>query len=466
MRILFSEYTFDKWFNTGIAALSAHLKKHGHEVHLLRHVDGLGDVDYESQLKALKPDLLGFSTMSFQWGMTQNMASIAKRVLPDVPVLVGGYHATFHTQEVISSPYVDFACVGEGEEPLLDLVQILDGTKKDLDITKIPSIWTKKDGKVCSNAVRPPVANLDDLPFWDRDLFDYDKIFKETGRAALFHEPHNMAVAAARGCPWTCTYCSNEGYLQLYKGMGRYPRSRSIPHLMEELKGLAARYPIAKFEFWDEVFGVNPRWMEEFAATYKKEFPNTPYTCFLRIEQTKSDKLLRQLAESGCTMVLMGTESGDEDYRKKYLGRTMSNEALIQGYRRLREYGIETTSLNMMGLPYETVDNMRRTIDLNREMEPDVMCIFVFQPFPGTILYEICKKEGWLPEDAFKPSWLLAPELAIRQPSVSHDEIAVVHQEFLRLQGELEEKRIARRRANAMMASTAADPDPTAFISM
>ncbi len=466
MRIVFSEYTFDKWFNTGIAALSGFLKADGHEVHLVRHIDGLGEIDYEAKLKEIQPDLIAFSTMSFQWGMTQELAKLAKKALPDVPILVGGYHSTFHTEDVIACENVDYACRGEGEEPMLDLVRALEGKPGSPEIGKIQSIWSKNSGDIVQNPVRPPVNDLDKLPFWDRDLFDYDKIFKETGRAALFHEPHNMAVAAARGCPWTCTYCSNEGYLRLYKGMGRYPRVRSVDDVMAELKELAARYPIAKFEFWDEVFGVNPRWMDEFAVTYKREFPNTPYTCFLRIEQTKSEKLLKNLADSGCSMVLMGTESGDEEYRKKYLGRTMTNASLIEGYRRLRENGIETTSLNMMGLPFETVENMRRTIDLNRSMEPDVMCIFVFQPFPGTILYDICKKEGYLPEDTFKPSWLLAPELAIRQPSVTPEEIAKVHQEFLQLQGELEEKRIARRRAKAMASTNAADPDPTAFISM
>src|SRR5262245_6267434 len=112
MKILFSEYSFgseqgNKWFNSGIAALSASMKAQGDVMHLLKFSAGAAESDFEKGLEAIRPDLVAFSTMSFQWGMTSHYAGVVKRSRPDVPIVCGGYHSTFHTEAVMSCPHVD-----------------------------------------------------------------------------------------------------------------------------------------------------------------------------------------------------------------------------------------------------------------------------------------------------------------------------------------------------------------------
>ncbi len=462
MRILFSEFSFgavqgNKWFNSGIAALSAYLRREGHEVFLLNYIDGSDESAYVAGLREIAPDLLAFSTMSFQWETTARLAGIAKGACPGLPVVVGGYHSTFHTAEVMACPHVDFACRGEGEEPLLDLVDALEG-RRGLDPRTIASLWCRRpDGAIVQNPTRPPFPDLDRLPYWDRDLWDYRSLMKERGRACFYFETDVMALTAARGCPYTCTYCSNESYLRLYRGLGRFPRVRSVSNVIEELRYLRSRYDVGKFEFWDEIFGTNPRWMAEFSAAYRSGLAGVPYGILLRIEQTRNDTFMRQLAESGCSTVSMGIEHGDEAFRKKHLGRNMSNEEIVSAFRKCRDLGIETTSYNMLGLPFETPELMRATLEFNRVVEPDNIQIFIFQPFPGTKLYDVCRENGWIPDRAAKPYWFLQADKAIRQPTYSPEDVIAVHDEWARLKADLIGKSEARRRARGF-AGPPAEP--------
>jgi anaerobic magnesium-protoporphyrin IX monomethyl ester cyclase len=468
MKIVFSEYSYgseegNKWFNSGIAALSGYLKRAGHDVRLLRYVEGDDERAFGEQLHDARPDLSAFSTMSFQWGRTQRLAALSKEVLPEVPVVVGGYHSTFHTRDVIGSPHVDFACRGEGEEALLDLVEALEGGGAH-PLHAIPGLVSRHDGAVVEGPARPPVADLDALPVWDRDLFDYDDLLRHRGRANFYFETNVMAIAAARGCPYTCTYCSNESYLRFYEGAGNYIRTRSVPNLLHEMRLLHARYPIRKFEFWDELFGLNPRWVAEFAGAYKADFPETPYSILLRIEQTRNASFLMCLAESGCQMVSMGVESGNEEYRRKYLDRKMTNAEIIEAFKRCRDHGIETTAFNIIGLPFETPEMMRETLELNRRIEPDAMEIFVFQPFPGTILYRICEEQGWIPKNDLNPYWFLTPDRAIRQPSYKPEEAIAIHREFVALKEALAVKRQARLQARLASAPSEAEARKNASV--
>jgi radical SAM superfamily enzyme YgiQ (UPF0313 family) len=445
MKVHFVEFSFEKWFNTGIAALSAFLKRAGHDVSLLRTDFETNDEDFVRKIRELGPGLIGFSSMTFQWEGVKRFANLAKKAAPEIPIVVGGYHPTFWPDEVVGSPFVDYMVRGEGEDALLELVNALETGG---DPSGIKNLWMKKpDGTVVKNDVRPPIQELDSLPNWDRDLFNFAEVMEHTGRGTIFHEKYLMPVAAGRGCPYTCTYCSNDALLNLYKGMGRFTRARSVRHFMNELTELCDKYQVKKFEFWDEIFGVNIPWLKEFAEVYSKEL-GLPFTAFLRVEQCNY-QVLNLLKKANCSMILCGVEQGDEEYRRKYLDRKMSNQTIIEAFRRSREVGIETTSLNMIGLPYETKDLIRSTIELNRQLEADVVCIFIYQAFVGTDLFEICRKEGYLPEtDQTKLVWYENPNMAIKQPSLTHEELMDCYKEFREVQAEMESKRVARRAAS------------------
>jgi radical SAM superfamily enzyme YgiQ (UPF0313 family) len=437
MRVLFVEYSWEKLFNAGVAALSSTLKRAGHEVGLLR-VDHRTEEDrFLSDLRRLDHDLLAFSCMSFQWPGARKFVSWSRQVTSK-PILCGGYHPTFFPEQVIAHPDVDMLCRGEGEGAILDLASALE---RGADASTIPNLWVKRGGDVVRNESRALVADLDTLPYWDRDLFGFDDLIERTSATTIFHEKRVMPIAAGRGCPYNCTYCSNHGLMTLYRGKGKLTRVRSVDYFLGEIRELLARYPqIEMFEFWDEIFGVDKHWLREFAEKYGSEI-GVPFTAFLRVELA-TDEVCDLLARANCKVALMGVEQGNEEYRKRYLNRRMSNKVIVDAFRRFRERNIETVALNMIGLPYETTDLIRDTIALNRELEPDMMFIFIFQAFPGTDLYDLCVKEGYVaPDDQGVMPWFEDTNLHLRQESITHDELFACYHEFRDLQAEMERKR-------------------------
>ena len=102
---------------------------------------------------------------------------------------------------------------------------------------------------------------------------------------------------------------------------------------------------------------------------------------------------------------------------------------------------METVALNMIGLPHETPDLIRQTLELNREIDPDILCVFIFQAFPGTPLHDYCRDQGLLPAASAPVSWYEEPDCALRQPSITQEQLMECLQEFRELQWELERKR-------------------------
>lgn len=442
MKVLFVEYSFDKMFNSGPAALSAVLKRAGHDVALLPANPGLSKDDFLRRFQEHDADLVACSSMTFQWEGVKRFTGFVREV-SSVPIVVGGYHPTFWPDEVIATDSVDFLCRGEGEGAIVDLADTLAAGG---DPSKIANLWVKQDGDVVKNAIRPTVANLDDLPYWDRDIYRFEEFMENVASMTMFHEKYIIPVAAGRGCPYTCTYCSNTALLKMYKGNGRFVRHRSVPHLIGELEYLVERYPKARFfEFWDEIFALNPKWLGEFADAYRQSV-HLPYSVFLRLEQC-NDTTLGYLADSNCRLVLMGVEAGNTEYRKEILNRKMSNEKIVRAFRKVREFGMESVALNMIGLPHETSDLIRESIDLNRELDPDILCVFVYQAFPGTPLHDFCQKEGLLPSVHAPVSWYEEPDCALEQASITQDQLMECLQEFRELQWDLERKRAKRQAA-------------------
>jgi anaerobic magnesium-protoporphyrin IX monomethyl ester cyclase len=437
MRVLFVEFSYDKLFNAGVAALSALLKRHGHQTDVLRVDHHETEENFLARLRPREFDLLGFSSMSFQWPGVKRFTEWSREATAK-PIVVGGYHPTFWPEDVVQHPPVDLVCRGEGEGAMMDLVQALESGG---DVTRIPNLWVKQNGEVHRNECRPLIDDLDTLPFWDRDLFNFDELMEQTAAATIFHEKGLMAVAAGRGCPYNCTYCSNHGLMTLYRGKGKLTRVRNVDYFLAEMRMLLERYPrIKMFEFWDEIFGVDKHWLREFSVKYGSEI-HVPFSAFLRVELA-TEEVVDLLAYAGCKIALFGVEEGSEEYRKRYLNRRMSNKVIIDAFRRCRERGIETVALNMIGLPYETADMIRGTIALNREIDPDVICVFIFQAFPGTDLYDLCVKEGYLPPaDSGLVPWIENANVHIVQESITHEELMQCYREFRDLQAELERKR-------------------------
>ncbi|OHA14716.1 MAG: hypothetical protein A2909_00090 [Candidatus Tagabacteria bacterium RIFCSPLOWO2_01_FULL_39_11] len=397
MKVLFFHRNAE-WL--GIEYLSSALKKAGHETELIFD-PGAGDVEYKFKIldnlfdltekmvkkaREYNPDLIAFSCLTNLYPWVSKMAERLKRDM-QVPIIVGGLHPTILPDFVIQNPHIDIICVGEGEEPLTELLNSM--REGEMDYT-IKNLWFKKDGQIIKNSPRTLIQGLDALPFPDKDLFKKYGCF--SGR---------LYVMTGRGCPNQCTYCFNSYYRKLLcSNNARYVRRRSVENVIKELIFFKSKYKLKEIFFYDDIFTINDVWVREFCLAYKKNI-RLPFKILVH-PQTVKKEIMSLLKDAGCIYVDIGVESGSEEIRYKLLKRNMSNQDIINTAKILKEVGIKFCTLNIVGFPGETREQMWETYKLNQALKPDGAIVSIFYPFPKTELTDYCLENNFLGKEDYK----------------------------------------------------------------
>lgn len=390
-KVAFCFHTNDHEYNIGIGFLSAFLKKNGIDVSLVifREIDGKQKDSLEDVVLRIleeNPTVVAFSVMTFNW---HHIRKVIRLLRPrfDGLIVVGGYHAVLSPSEVISETGVDVVCIGEGERPLLTLLEKYDNMAKRNFAGINGLVFAGEKDLPEPFGKRWLVDCLEDYPYMDYELFDCEgksRLPKKYIGTLSYAEIFSLSVITGRGCPYKCTYCSNSVLIENYGGLQNFLRKYSVESAIAHIKTLVNRYNPQFIEFLDETFTLNRTWVKEFCSLYRKEL-DTPYAIMSRID-TLDEETIDIMAESGLKLAFFGIECGDEEYRVKYLNRKMSNKTIKDGAALLKKHGIMIVTFNMFGMPFETKTTTMKTIELNEEIEPDTAIPFIYQPFPGTEL--------------------------------------------------------------------------------
>jgi len=385
MKILFLEIDTERQWglaSVGPAYIASYLRLQGHKGTLLRVRLGQEVHELICCIEREAPDILGFSLTTRQWQRAAYVAGEIRKKL-NIPVIAGGHHPTFAPEAVLQAEGFDYACLGEGEEAMVELLGCLE---KDEEIQEgqIANIWVK-GGK--RPEIRPPVKPLDKIPFLARDLLD---------------EQHGVVhLITQRGCPFPCSFCAAGGIRELYKNKG-YLRRRTVEDVVRELCEIKKKSSLNYVVFLDDTFTVNKAWVEEFCQAYGEQI-STGFSINARVETVDRD-MLNQLARAGCRHIIYGVESGSMRIRRDIMNRPVENSRFVDVFKLTKETGIMATANYMLGLPGETPDDIEQTLALNEKIEPDDFGYFVFYPYPGTRLFHLCREKGFLPEN-----WLELP---------------------------------------------------------
>lgn len=372
-------------FQFGIAMVSAMLKRAGHDTRL-HYMFGQYDIEpLNATIREYDPDIIAFSCVSPQY-------PYVKMVLRDMMdhrafTILGGHHATLVPDCLDENPRLNAICIGEGEHPMLELVEAMIAGQA---IDGIQNLHIQQsDGTIKRNPSRCFTEDIDALPFPDWDLFDAQAIIDSDFHTALF--------MFSRGCPYKCTFCANHALREQQEG--KYVRFRSVDSCLQEIRNVVGKYRVDALYFNDDCFTCRKSFLDEFCARYKKEF-DLPFDINARPE-TLNDENCRQLKEAGCRRVSIGVECGDETFRAEVLERKHSNDRIVQAFESCRKAGLKTKSFNIVGFPHETPAIFQETIKLNQRINPDSVIIGVFEPYPGTKLGNLCHDEGFInPERA------------------------------------------------------------------
>ena len=357
-------------------ALSAYLKKAGHTTNL-----ALGSPkEIVEFCKKEKSDLVAFSVLTSYRNHMLATADELKEAKIDTILIAGGYDITFMPQ-IIKNSSLDIICVGEGGDPIVELCNALD-EGKDWRKLDVGNLHIKQlDGSIKKNPMRHWMMEMDDAPFDDRDIyFKKDSYFKIV--------PFTQ-VLAGRGCPYPCTYCFNDGYKKIHIANGMkgkdYTKSRSVEHVIEELKILENKYGSTDFFFNDSTLTYNPKWIIDFCDAYRQSGLKATFSINAVIPEL-TEKVCSALASTKkCRLIRFGLETGNEEFRYKTLRKSVKNSQMIEVTDRMNRFGLRYSMQFMLGLPGESKELTWETLDVARRITgpSGIHGINIFKPFPG-----------------------------------------------------------------------------------
>ena len=360
----------------GLIQLGRLLRDRGHELRYAAMEKKL----LAGAIREFAPEMIAYSLCSVHHQRAVSLNRELKKVHKFYAVF-GGPHPTFFP-EILEEEGVDAICVGEADLSFPDFV---DRLARGEDYAGVPNFWVKlESGEIRKNPPSALIADLDTLPYPDREGLYRDRWFREY-RLKTF--------IAGRGCPFACTYCYNRLYRELYQGLGKVWRNRSPEHLVGEIEWVKKNWPLRQLNFVDDVFAPSREWLTRFHEEYRRRV-NLPFICFLRLDRL-DDEQARLLAESGCKVVLAAIESGDDRIRREILGRKMSDEQILTGCEILHRHGLKVLIQNMMGVPGESLEHAIKTLDLNCQCRADLAITSLFAPFPNLELTRRAMAEGY-----------------------------------------------------------------------
>lgn len=410
MHILFlylvpPERFIPKGFSHGIGSLSAVLKQAEHSTELL-YVESLQQTVLRQSI-ASQTRLIAISATTDQYDLAQQVSQFLSTNF-EIPIILGGVHATVAPEEAIRTPGLLGICIGEGEDAIVELADALEHRQ---DISHIQNFWFCVDGTIIKNDVRPLIEDLDALPFPDRTIFHYQEILTN-------NYDDGAEFMVGRGCPFHCAFCINKALQDLYHGKGRFVRYRSVANVIAEIKQVVQTYRhIEKITFQDDILGLNTPWLADFSAQYAREV-GIPFRCNLRADFV-NDETLALLKQAGCAEIWVGVECGNEQLRNRVLQKQLPTEKIVAAFELIRTYSIKSKAYNMIGLPGETKANIEETIQLNKHIGPDIRNVTIFRPYPGTALYDYCREQQWISDRKVAGYW---EESMLDQPGLSKED--------------------------------------------
>ena len=358
----------------GLAWIAAVLEKAGHKVRIIDSpTEGIDLKTFINEVKSWSPDIVGITALTPTIYKAYDTAKAIKEYDRDLPVIMGGPHVTFMYEEALKNN-VDVVVRGEGEYTTLELVNTIE--KAGLNpsaLREVRGIAYLDRGEVIVTKDRPPVRNLDELPFPARHLLPMDKY-------TLFGKPIRIIhMMASRGCPYGCTFCSTSYF------WGRLVRYRSAKNVADELEEAVNKYKTNIIVFTDDEFTLGKRFVYEFLNELDRRGLEINFSCGSRVDTMDRD-LMKALLEHGCTALYFGVESASQDTLNR-IGKRITVEQAVRVFQWAHELKANAVGSFVIGFPWETLNDMKDTVKLAVKLDPSYAQFTIATPYPGTPLY-------------------------------------------------------------------------------
>lgn len=376
---------------TGLAYIAGAMDAHGAEVRVVdMFAEKLSLEEVVERARRFKPDLVGMTVLTPSAPVCEILVKGIRAAVPNAKHIWGGIHAEVFAAEICRDADVDFCVHGDGEITSQELLDALE-TGTD-DFSSIAGLtWRNVDGLPVTNTGRPLNRDLDDLPYPAWFLFPIHRYgllpFADFAKPVL-------TMAGSRGCPYRCDYCS------LIHTGGKTYRKRDPIKVADEYQYLVERYGVKQIGFIDPIFPLVKKDLKPFCDELVRR--GLDQKCAW-LSETRADRLDAETCEimyaGGCRRVLMGIESG-VDILLGNVNKTLTTDKVREGVENARNAGIQTVGLFMIGLPGETPELTRETIQFSIDLDLDFAKYAITVPFPGSKLFE----DRWQ-KDLWRDDW-------------------------------------------------------------
>lgn len=351
----------------GLLYLSAHLKRRGLHVEVFDSTFRTKE-EFRRIVQTQRPPVVGIYCNLITRQNVLQMIRDSKAA--GASVILGGPEPSLHAREFLDRG-ADVIVAGEGEETLAELIDVLD--HKDNPIPGI--IYKNGQNELVQTGQRPLIPDLDSLPWPDREAIDL-KPYLESWREK--HGASSVSLIAARGCPYTCTWCSRSVF-------GETHRRRSPANVADEVQWISDRYHPDMLWYADDVFTIHYGWLKQFAAELKRRNLRLPFECISRADRINPD-IAGLLQEMGCFRLWIGSESGSQKVLD-LMDRRVTVTQVQVACRLLKQRGIQIGMFIMLGYEGEQQEDLEATAEHLRQSNPDLFLSTVAYPIKGTPYY-------------------------------------------------------------------------------
>ncbi|MDP6365882.1 MAG: radical SAM protein [Nitrospinota bacterium] len=350
---------------TGAVLLATLLNQAGYETKVFCE-----DIAPADEAEILSADLIGISALTNTARPAYEWAAKSREL--GIPVVMGGTHATFMSEEALG--HTDFVVKGEGEAPLLELLSALEGRRDFADIPNL-SYWSggrHGRGEKIHNPNRPFVPDLDAFPIPDFGLVHgWDKNCI-------------ASIMTSRGCPYDCTFCSVTAML------GRGYRYTSEDRVIEEIR----RYREHDYIFFcDDNFAVNKKRSKNILRRKISEGLGMEWSAQVRAEITDDAELIALMRDSNCFNVYIGFESFNPKTLALY-NKRMDVDRIRRSMDIFHKHGVKVHGMFVLGSDADDAESVRTTVRLAKKLDIDTTQFMILTPMPGTAMTRDLHAEG------------------------------------------------------------------------
>jgi radical SAM superfamily enzyme YgiQ (UPF0313 family) len=362
---------------------AALLEKNNKEVVVIDAIaERIKNEEFISIVKKHKPDLLLMEVSTPSIYDDLSLATNIKQEISDIKIALSGPHFPMQNEKFLEeNMFIDLVLYGEYEYTLLEVVEHL---KKKEDFNNITGLIYRCDNKIIKNSARSLIENLDELPWPARHLFPIME-YSDDGYGLI--DPI-LQMWASRGCPYGCIFCS---WPQVMYGGQRY-RTRNPKDVVEELKFFVDKYNFKSYFFDDDTFNIGKERIFELCNEIKKHKINLPWGIMARADRMDFE-LIDKLKDAGIASIKYGVESGSQEIVDRACKSLDLNKVKeIVNYTRKLDIFMHLSFT--FGLPGETRETIKRTIDFALELDPNTLQFSIMTPFPGSKYFDMLDKEG------------------------------------------------------------------------